>query len=142
MNKISPLGAIRIAIFVKYWNSLKLNKETLELKKYVQHTFCSEETTEHYNGMQRLPNIFNGQVSLRWADLGKVHFLFVVLSSIVEVDTSESDKEVVAYFRQQFNEGNFNQIPLPDFFCGQEDIVVERRILSPEGKISVAGPKK
>jgi len=156
------MGAFCIALFVTRWNQWS----DLEAKKNLRKKlYPSGGSTEINNVIKELEamtlkslawqvasyNIFHHHISSN-TFIGTMSILFTSQPRNAEetrtfyrdiqekVDLAED--EIALYFTTMFNEGHLEQIPLPDFFYSPKEIVVERRIMSPEGKMSVAGPKR
>ena len=160
MNKISPIGAFCIALFVTRWNQWfdvetknnirnlllsrnpdKVNAAIKELEIMTLNSLAWQ--TSHFNLLSdRIGDRFIASMCTLFTAAPENTEQTQTFYAGIQEKSDLTKDEIVFYFTAMFKDGHFEKLPLPDLSYGPRQIVVERRILSPEGKMSVAGPQK
>jgi hypothetical protein len=142
--KISPLGAYMIAFYVTHWNT----SNESGLKRLVKTDLLSDNAKKVQDAVGMIRSIVRGQFYVHKIEPDEVGNLIHKASKALSLPsdnvavTDKVNTDIAFYFTTVFKQGYFEQIPMPEFYIDLEpDIVVEKRILSPDGKISVKGPR-
>ena len=155
MKEISPLGEIAIAILVARWNASKNER----LKYVVEKLLSSGDTLQARLAEDNIVKLSDTQLrECRFIWSGTVpittkHLLTAIGTAMMDTlekgnQASATSKllskaleEATDYFAKMIKLGHFKKLPLPEFGYEMEPvIVVETRILSSDGKMSVGGP--
>jgi len=148
MKNISPLGAVIITIAVTAWNKRpKDQRDKTVIKKFM----LAKTVRETGRGLDYIFMMIENQDFVTVTEVtnpipinplitGLLYYFFP--SSIMNRRKMSAiiNGEVADYFKSKFENGYLEEIPMPNLHL-DTDLVLERRILSEDGKMSVKGPR-